>query len=384
MQDRWNAFVPYPPSIVPSRADGPLAGLRIAVKDLFDVAGYPTAAGNPVLLAASGIKSETAPVIQTLLHAGAEFAGKTNTDELAYSLIGRNLHFGMPINPRRPDRIPGGSSSGSAVAVAAGLAEIGVGTDTSGSIRLPAAANGLFGWRPTHGILNPAGVRPLAPSFDTPGLITADLAHLERAMVSLGIKTKNAQEASFIVADDILAHCSSDITEGFLAMLDRRAIRFERVSSVSSFSLSNLGRAFTTILQREAWLSNADLFLRYGASIEPSIAERLAKGAHLSDDEVIAAKQIRIAFKNEASARLRNKILIMPTLPVVVPKRDASAEDLQHFRTRSIELLCLSGLSGFPQLTAPLTAGTELASISLLATEGNDFQLCSVMKTIAT
>ncbi len=375
--------MPYPPSVVPSRADGPLAGLRIAVKDLFDVAGYPTAAGNPVLLAASGIKSETAPVIQTLLDAGAEFAGKTNTDELAYSLIGRNMHFGMPFNPRQPGRIPGGSSSGSAVAVAAGLAEIGVGTDTSGSIRLPAAANGLFGWRPTHGILNPAGVRPLAPSFDTPGLITADLAHLERAMASLGIETKNAQEASFIVADDILAHCSGDITAGFLAMVDRRAIRFERVSSVSSFSLSELGLAFTTILQREAWLSNADLFLRYGASIEPGIAERLTRGAHLSDDEVHAAKQMRIAFKKEASARLGNKILIMPTLPLEVPKRDASAEELQHFRTRSIELLCLSGLSGFPQLTAPLTVGADLASISLLATEGNDFQLCSVMKTIA-
>jgi amidase len=115
------------------------------VKDLFDVAGYPTAAGNPVLLAASGIKVRTAPLVQTLLDAGAQFVGNANTDELAYSLIGDNIHFGMPINPIYPHRIPDGSSSGSAVAVAAKLADIGLGTDTSGSVRLPAAVNGVVG-----------------------------------------------------------------------------------------------------------------------------------------------------------------------------------------------------------------------------------------------
>ncbi|WP_231558965.1 amidase family protein [Paracoccus sp. PAMC 22219] len=150
MTDPWHAFLPYPPVPVPHAAQGPLSGLTLAVKDIYHVAGYRTGAGCPLYLAASPVHHATAPCVQSLLDAGAEFVGKVHTDELAWSMYGMNAHFGTPVNPAAPDRIPGGSSSGSAVAVAGGLADIAIGSDTGGSVRaLPAFAGHGGGDRPT-------------------------------------------------------------------------------------------------------------------------------------------------------------------------------------------------------------------------------------------
>lgn len=260
MEDRWNAFVPYPHAEVQCADTGPLCGFRLAVKDLFDVAGYPTAAGNPVLLAASGIKTQTAPLVQTLLDAGAQFVGKANTDELAYSLIGDNIHFGMPINPNYPDRIPGGSSSGSAIAVAAQLADIGLGTDTSGSVRLPAAVNGLVGWRPTHGSLNTDRLRPLAPSLDVPGFITARLDTMTAVMDAVGLPLTASRLCSILIAEDVLESIEPNAAEAIVVCIKSSGLPMQSVRSVASISLDNLAAAFLTILQREAWESNRTFF----------------------------------------------------------------------------------------------------------------------------
>ena len=130
------AFMPYPEVAVPHAAQGPLSGLSFGVKDLFDVAGYPTSGGQPFLLALSGIKQRHAKAVQQLLDNGAKFAGKTITDELAFSMNGQNAHFGNPINGAAPDRITGGSSSGSAAAVSNGLCDFALGTDTGGSVQI--------------------------------------------------------------------------------------------------------------------------------------------------------------------------------------------------------------------------------------------------------
>ena len=157
IDDTAHAFMPYPPAPVPHAGTGPLAGLTFAVKDLFDVAGYPTSGGQPLLLAMSGIKTRTAPTVQRLLDAGARFVGKTVTDELAFSMNGNNAHFGAPLNGAAPDRISGGSSSGSASAVSSRLADFALGTDTGGSVRAPASHCGLVGLRPTHGRVSLSG-----------------------------------------------------------------------------------------------------------------------------------------------------------------------------------------------------------------------------------
>lgn len=185
--DPVHAFMPYPPVAVASSPEGPLAGLTLAVKDLFDVAGYRTGCGCPTKLAESDIKTKTAPVVQKLRDAGARFVGKTHTDELAWSLYGMNVHFGTPINAAAPDRIPGGSSSGSAAAVAAGLADIGLGTDTGGSVRAPSSFCGLWGIRPTHARISLEGCMELAASFDTCGFFARDAKTLaETGAVVLG------------------------------------------------------------------------------------------------------------------------------------------------------------------------------------------------------
>lgn len=381
MQYRANAFLPYPPVPVASAETGPLEGLRLAVKDVFDVKGYPTAAGNPYLLAGSGIKEETASLVERLLGLGASFVGKTHTDELAYSLIGNNLHFGMPVNPLHPELIPGGSSSGSAVAVAAGLADIGLGTDTSGSIRLPATANGLFGWRPSLGLLDKTGIRPLAPSFDVPGLFTRDYATLRRLMRSLEIEDTRSS-STILVVDDLVSLCDQDIGDAFWAAIKRLEAPVVTRPSLSLTGLSDLARCFTTILQKEAWQSNQSLFERASQTLAPDIAQRLVTGREIADDRYDSAVSQRARFRQAFEEIMRDAVLVMPTLPTVPPRRDDKQERFATFRARSNELLCISGLSGCPQITMPwpLPSG-EPAGVSLIAPHGYDGSLLAGLAT---
>ncbi len=173
--DQVNAFVDYPFQPVPHAAGGSLQGLSLGVKDLFDVVGYPTGCGHPLKRRQSPVARANAPAVAQLLAAGAEFRGKTHTDELAYSLNGENAHYGTPVNVKAKGRIPGGSSSGSAAATAAGLVDIGLGSDTGGSVRLPASYCGLWGIRPTFGLVDIHAAMPLAPSYDTVGWFARDI-----------------------------------------------------------------------------------------------------------------------------------------------------------------------------------------------------------------
>jgi amidase len=351
-------------------------GCRLAVKDLFDVAGYPTAAGNPVLLAASGLKSRTAPLVRSLLDAGAQFVGKTNTDELAYSLIGDNRHFGMPVNPMRPNDISGGSSSGSAVAVAAQLADIGLGTDTSGSIRLPAAVNGLVGWRPTHGSLDTGGLRPLAPSFDVPGFITASIKPMAAIMDALGLPRCAVRPSSVLIADDILHSVDSDVAKRIVTSIESIGLPVETIRFASSICLDDLASAFVIILQKEAWESNRAFFERHGETVAPDIAVRLIAGSRLDAGDVREAHGIRRAFRKETAHLLADcKLLALPTLAMDVPMRNATVDRLTAFRTGCIRLLCLAGLGGFPQLAFPVSGDGRDFSLSLLGAPDADRML---------
>ncbi len=385
MEDRWNAFAPYPYTEVECASTGPLCGLRLAVKDLFDVAGYPTAAGNAMLLATSGVKTKTAPLVQSLLDAGADFVGKANTDELAYSLLGNNVHFGMPVNPRDPGAIPGGSSSGSAVAVAADLADIGLGTDTSGSIRLPAAIQGLVGWRPTHGSLRTEGLRPLAPSFDVPGFVTAHLKAMTAVMDALGLPSVKAGSSSIVIAEDILQSVDADIADGILSILQTGGQHIQTIRSITSTSLTDLAAAFVTILQSEAWETNEAFFERHGATIAPDIAARLVAGARLDAKDVQEARRIRREFRNETSHFLADsKMLALPTLAMNAPPRDATVGQFDAFRSTNIRLLCLAGLGGYPQVAFPVLNETHGFSLSLVGASNADHALANVANRITS
>src|SRR5438132_8587898 len=202
-----SAFVPHDLTAHLNGAGaGPLAGLSAAVKDMYDVAGYRTGGGSPDWLDAHAAATSTAATVVRLLEAGATIIGKTVCDEFFYSVSGANAHYGTPINPRAPDRLPGGSSSGSASAAAAGACDFALGSDTGGSVRVPAAFCGLYGIRPTHGRIDMTGAMPMAPSFDVPGWFASGPGVLRRVgevLLEAGAARANLKE--LIILDDAFA-----------------------------------------------------------------------------------------------------------------------------------------------------------------------------------
>lgn len=365
---RHHAFLPYPDSSVSSAPHGPLAGLTLAVKDIFDVAGYPTGAGNAYELARSGVKKTTAPIVQTLLDAGAAFVGKTYTDELAYSLLGQNAHFGSSANPAFPGYITGGSSSGSAVAVSGGLADIGLGTDTSGSIRIPAALTGTIGWRPTHGLLPLDLCRPVAPSFDTAGVIVRNLDNLDRLMDVFGIATA-ATSARMVFMAEALDAADGDAAADCQQTLHASGERFATERVLAGFALPALAEAFQTILRHEAYRSNVALLAARPDAIDPAIRERLENGLGISSIQLEDARKLQSEAAAHMGSQLRSgTVLIFPTLPTLPPISPVDAREGQRFRQRVIALTCLADLL---QLTIPLGRERPSQAVSLLA--GRDF-----------
>lgn len=388
--DPAHAFVPYPPVPVPNAADGPLAGLTFAVKDLFDVAGYPTGAGNPHVLARSGIKTRTAPTVQRLLDAGARFVGKVYTDELAFSMNGINAHFGTPVNGAAPERIPGGSSSGSAAAVSNRLVDVALGTDTGGSVRCPASHCGLFGLRPTHGRLSLDACFDLAPSFDSCGFFTRDADTCARVgAVLLGEDSVPLpSEVRLLQPGDawaLLEPAVVDVLQPALARVAAVAGAAQPVE-VAPGGFERLYWAFRYIQGREAWTSDGALIERHGLALGPGVRERFAWSKQVSDAQVEEGTQCRRDFTARLAALLgRDGVLVLPTMPDVAPLRTTGEEGLEVYRNNAIKLLCLAGLSGFPQLSLPLARrlGAPLG-LSLLGPAGSDRSLIALAQRIAT
>lgn len=378
--DPFRCFVPYPEAQVNHASAGPLSGLTLAVKDLFDVKGYPTGAGSPTVLAMSGIKTRTAPIVKAFLDAGARFVGKTHTDELAFSLNGKNAHFGAPINPAAPERITGGSSSGSMAAVAGRLADIGLGSDTGGSVRAPASYGGLFGIRPSHGRLSLKRAWPLAESFDTPGWFARDGETFARvADAVLGRDRVLLPEAPrLLLADDMFAQAVPE-AERILRNVVQRVVPLlgqpETVRAVSD--MDALYWAFRWLQGREAWAANGAMIERHAPPLGPGVAERFAFGKAVGDAEFARGDSVRKAFRAELARLLgRDGVLLLPTVPDIAPLVSAGEAELDDFRNRALRLLCLAGLSGFPQVSIPVAHrdGAPLG-LSAIGPKGSDKSL---------
>lgn len=389
LHDPAHAFVPYPDAPVPHAPTGPLADLSFAAKDLFDVAGYPTGGGNPIVLAMSGIKSRTAPTVQKLLDAGARFAGKTVTDELAFSMNGNNAHFGAPVNGAAKDRITGGSSSGSASAVSSGLCDFALGTDTGGSVRAPANHCGLYGLRPTHGRVSLEGALDLAPSFDTCGWFARDIGTFARvADVLLGPDASALPERVRLLGpDDVWGLAAPAATKALQAVIDRvqGLLGPAQGTAVAMESFDAMYWNFRYLQSREAWLTDGPLIERYAPPLGPGVAERFAWSRDVTDAQVVAARVFRTAFRAHLAALLgTDGVLLMPTMPDIAPLRSESEAGLEDYRNRAIRMLCIAGLSGFPQLSMPLASreGAPLG-ISLLGPAGSDRSLIALAERIA-
>lgn len=379
--DPARAFMPYPAVEAPHAPSGPLAGLTFAVKDLFDVAGYPTGGGSPHMLAMSGIKERTAPAVRLLLEAGARFVGKTHTDELAYSLNGKNAHFGTPRNGGAPDRIPGGSSSGSASAVSNGLCDTALGSDTGGSVRGPASHCGLFGIRPTHGRISLDDCLALAPSFDTVGFFARDPATFSRvAAVLLGADTSELPtEPRLLLAADAFAMLDTEVRAVLAPVLERVETAFGKAKLIETAAggFEPAYWAFRRLQGREAWLVDGPMIERHAPPLGPGVAERFAYARELTADECAEGRACREEFRERFVNLVgRDGVLILPTMPDIAPLLSESESGLDSYRTKALNLLCLSGLAGMPQVTMPLATrlGAPLG-LSIIGPHGSDLAL---------
>ncbi len=358
-----HCFVPYPVSPGTPLASGSLADLRLAVKDIFDVAGYPTGCGNPHMLALSGIKTHSAPVVTALARAGARFVGKTYTDELAFSMNGKNAHFGTPRNGGAPDRIPGGSSSGSASAVSNGLADVALGTDTGGSVRAPASHCGLIGLRPTHARVSLKGCMDLAPSFDTCGWFARDIDTFARVgQVLLQEDTCPLPDGSpampqVLVAADVLALLAPHVQAVFMQTLERLAglIGTPLPVKTATPSFDALYWAFRHIQGYEAWHSHGQTIRRHDLQLGPGVAERFAWSSQISDAQMDEHSTVRHRFSVDFQQLLgEDRVIVLPSMPDIAPLLSDSEEALDNYRNQAIRMLCLAGLSGCPQISLPL------------------------------
>ncbi len=389
INDTSHAFLPYPHAPVPHAVAGPLSGLSFGVKDLFDVAGYPTGGGQPFVLAMSGIKTRTAPAVQQLLDAGARFVGKTVTDELAFSMNGNNAHFGAPINGAVAERISGGSSSGSASAVSNNLCDFALGSDTGGSVRAPANHCGLYGIRPTHGRISLSGVLDLSPSLDTCGYMARDVETFARVCaVLLGVDPMaTPSNIRLLKPLDIWAMLDDDVKAAQAGPLARveAALGKATATQVILGDADTAYWSFRYIQGHEAWVVNGPLIERFCPPLGPGIAERFAWSKTVTAAQLAAASAYRERFKKHLADLLgTDGVLVMPTVADIAPLITDGGDQLESYRNRSIQMLCLAGLSGFPQISLPL--GQRLGAplgLSLLGPSGSDMGLVRLAQQIA-
>lgn len=388
MTDSAFALMPYPAVEVPSAPNGPLSGYTFAAKDLFDVAGYPTGGGNPHVLAMSGIKTVTAPAVQRLLDAGAQLIGKAHTNEMAFSMSGKNAHYGTPRNGAAHDRIPGGSSSGSASAVSNGLCDFAMGSDTGGSVRTPASYCGLFGLRPSHARVSLANTQALCESMDTAGYFAreAKVFGLVGECLLGEDSAPLADDPQLVISDALFALLPE-------ASLDALAPAISQITACCGplqklvDELPSLGDAywaFRYIQGREAWLSQGELIEREGLALGPDVAARFAWSRAVTDEQYNDACALRERFAARWSELLGNRVLVMPTVPDIAPLLSARDEEIEETRRISHHLLAISVLCRTPQLTMPLVLKDNVPlGISLMGPVGSDLSLVKLAVKIA-
>ncbi|MEP4378608.1 MAG: amidase [Alphaproteobacteria bacterium] len=357
--DPIGAFVPHNITApIAGSGNGPLAGKTFAVKDLYHIAGRKVSNGNPDYYAWAPIEDNTAPTVQKLLDAGADMVGITVCDEFFYSLSGDNAHYGTPKNVRAPGCMPGGSSSGSAAAVAAELCDFALGSDTGGSVRIPASFCGLYGLRPTHDRVDLSNAHPMAPSFDTAGWFTND-AELFRAIgpVLLDAATVSGDIGRMLVLTDAFDRATPDVRAALEAVLDAAADFLpvgEPMAVAGDDTLDIWWDAFRVIQAGEVKQTNVPWVVEHNADLGPGIRERFAMAAAMTSEEIEAANMVR----DRARERVRKlatpgTILCLPTAPVTAPATDVGGAALEFFRSNTMALTCISGHSGLPQIAIP-------------------------------
>jgi amidase len=382
--DRLGAFVPGPRFTREPTGQGRLNGLTFAVKDLIDVAGCHTGGGNPHWLASHPPATTSAPAVDALLAAGARLVGKTVTDELAFSLEGDNAHYGTPLNPACADRLPGGSSSGSAVAVAGGLVDFALGTDTGGSVRVPASFTGIYGFRPTHRRISTEGVVPFAPSYDTVGWFARDADVFRRVGETLLSPSAEVSLHRLVQAHDAFALAHPD-GRPLLEAQARRWGAFEEIT-VFGDALGEWLECYRVLQGAEIWEQLGPWITATRPAFGPSIAPRFADAAAI---QPAAVKRCRV-LRERIADRLRALLpagtgLVIPTTPGPAPFKSTPPAEISSFYRLALPLNAIAGHAGLPQITIPVAQlqGCPLG-LSIVGAPGSDLALLRFAGTVAT
>ena len=383
--DKCNAFVPGEMVTVEPYRMGKLSSLTFAAKELYAVKGFVTGAGNPHWKKTHPAAEVMAPAVAALLNEGATLMGKTISDEMAFSLDGENVHYGTPLNPACPDRIPGGSSSGSASAVAGELVDFALGTDTAGSMRIPASYCGIYGFRPTHGAVSLEGVHPMAPSFDVAGWFARTPDILAKVgSVLLDIEMPEFTASQFLIARDLFDTKDKSAAAkygAFIQGLSRLPVEITEIE---------LGKpdfqTWIEVLRNIQWwelnqahgewiFQNLD---KFGAEIRG----RLEKISSVTRDEMEEKRRVR----KQLASHIENiitpgAIAVFPTAPGIAPLRGRSIDEARASRSNTMRHTCIATVAGLPQVSMPLLKidGCPIG-VSFLGARGQDGQLLAAAR----
>ena len=378
------AFVPGPRALREPTGSGVLDGLRVAVKDLIDLGGVPSTCGNPDWAASHVVPREDAPCVAMLRVAGARVVGKTVTDELAFSLEGENAFHGTPRNPAAPDRLPGGSSSGSAVAVASAEADLALGTDTGGSVRVPASFCGVHAMRPTHGRISLAGVLPFAESYDTVGWFARDATLLRTAgHVLLGTQHPvDARPLRLCLAEDALALAEPAVAQALRAWAQAKGIRETRQALVRPWR--DVQEAYSLLQGLEIQAALGPWIRERQPVFGPAIAPRFASALALDPALETPWRHWRAQMKKELTEGLGpDEAWLLPAAPGVALPRNSNGEQRAAFYEQALALGALAGHAGLPQIVLPLLQVNGLpVGVSFIAGPGQDERLLDLAVTL--
>jgi amidase len=386
--DSFGAFVPGLLAGHAPLGTGRLSGLSFALKDMFDLAGTVTTYGNPDWARTHAPAVATAPVVVALLQAGARLAGKTKTQELAYGLTGENVWHGTPINPNAPERFPGGSSCGSAAAVAGSLVDFALGSDTGGSVRIPASYCGLFGIRPSHGAISLAGACPLAPSFDTCGWFTRSAALLSEIGEALLAGPRLGAEGPLLLPEEAWVNAEPEVAEALRPALEKlEQIRGRAVGvRVAPEGIDSFFDHFRTAQAEEVWAALGGWVEATQPRLGPGVAERFA-AAKATDPATAAPGR---AFRRVLQARIRpllygGTVMVYPTSPCVAPLLTASLAEQDAVRQATMGVTAIAGFCGLPEVTLPAARvrGAPVG-LSLVGGVGHDRALLALACDAAT
>src|ERR1700758_5394759 len=379
---RRQGFVEHGPSSLRLKEDGPLADLSFAAKDLMDVSGFKSGWGNPDRLRDADPAVATAPAVLAPIMAGARLVGKTHTDEVACGMFGMNPHFGTPINPNAPTRVPGGSSSGSASAVAAGLCDFALGTDPGGSVRVPASFCGLYGLRTTFGRLSVAGIMAMAPSFDTVGWLARDAKTLKRVGQIYFGRMGEFGPTRLMLARDAFEIPVKSVGEALL--LAARSLG--PMSEVPLFAggVEHWLETFRPLQLYDLWSTLGAWGKTPGRRLSQAVAERIEMSSHVDPAKFAAAVVKREALTDRLNTLLgHDGVLILPTAHDLPPLRDAPVSAQVEFRERTLALTCVASLCRLPQINIPAaTVDGCPVGLSLIAGPRGDQRLLDLAERI--